>query len=134
MLIFYFQFITVHITASCCLEQTSTVLTTANRPDNTIPSSVPFSCWRAHTALPLRSPLARLNWSSLYHHLVHKHISDDSKHIRKEHFHVIILAAAYISVSCIRIFRENVESRTDGCMAGLHYSSSTDTSFALQAY
>ncbi len=39
------------------------------------------------------------------------------KHIRKEHFHVIILAAAYISVSCIRIFRENVESRTDGCMA-----------------
>lgn len=80
MLIFYFQFIAVHITAPCGLEQTSTVLTTANRPDSTIPSSVPFSCWRAHTALPLLSLQAQLNWRSLYHRLVlqiHKHISDD---------------------------------------------------------
>lgn len=80
----------MYTAASCCLEQTSTVLT-VNRPGNTIPSSVPFSCWRAHTVLSLLSPLAQLNWSSLYHHLVLPiyNISDDfRKGVLNENYYV----------------------------------------------
>lgn len=121
MPIFYSQFIAVHTTASCCLEQTSTVRTTANRPDNTIPSSVPLSCWRAHTALPLLSPSALFNWSSLYHRLVrpiqHSTHLDGKTHWKgalNENYVWIfsrLLATVYILTSLIRILRKYMESR-----------------------
>lgn len=105
----------MHTAASCCLEQTSTVLT-VNRPGNTIPSSVPFSCWRAHTVLSLLSPLAQLNWSSPYHHLVlpiyNTFLMPFHEGCLKWKLCLdIILDAAYTLVSFIKILRKNLESK-----------------------